>query len=363
MKASIISYHYYESKKKASLHFIAEALSDLGWEVLFVCGNFSALQLLKNDKRMHETGFLKNIFFEKKIGNIKSAVNFNIAHPHIIFSEKTNIILERFVLPSKKIKKEIESSDLIIFESDPSVLLNKKLNIKPSSKLLLRLNDDPAALNLSENVIKKLNELQQVAEITSCPNQIVFNNSTAPRKRIHLHGIDKESFDQETENPYSELPFSKKKNLVFVGNSYLDYETINTISSLSKEYFIHIIGPFTPAPKENIKFYGYMKFEETIKYIKYADAGLHTRFATKPLMETLGDSLKVLQYSYCNLPIISPEEIKTNRKNVFKYKRKDTESIKRAVESALETHTKFSNKDILSWKEVTLKILSDLRFN
>ena len=124
-----------------------------------------------------------------------------------------------------------------------------------------------------------------------------------------------------------------------------------------KNIAFHIIGPIKNEVKhDNIIYYGHMKFHETIPYIKYADVGLVTRKANAHLVKSLTDTLKVLQYSYCKLPVIAPSIMKSNRLNWFSYDL-NKNSIKNAVHKALEfDRDNFDNSDIYDWSVLAKRI-------
>jgi len=105
-----------------------------------------------------------------------------------------------------------------------------------------------------------------------------------------------------------------------------------------------------------MKFYGEHLFEKIVPYIKYADIGLQIRSYSKSSV-SLTDSLKVLQYTYCKLPIVAPEFLKSERKNLFYYKLGDRESIRDALLNAQKfDKDTFDNSGIHSWEELAKEL-------
>ena len=101
-----------------------------------------------------------------------------------------------------------------------------------------------------------------------------------------------------------------------------------------------------------------MPFSKTIPYIKFADVGLNSRTYRKGYSASLSDSLKVIQYRYCGLPIVAPNFIDLNRQGVYYYESGNAESSAKALKDALNAGP---NPDyaleVQSWDEVLKSIL------
>jgi 2-beta-glucuronyltransferase len=80
--------------------------------------------------------------------------------------------------------------------------------------------------------------------------------------------------------------------------------------------------------------------------------------------ESLGDSLKVIQYSYCKLPIVAPSFLSLKRSHAFYYKPGDDDSIRNALLGAREFDRSMVKREgILSWDELALKLEGDENAN
>src|SRR5699024_4224459 len=98
---------------------------------------------------------------------------------------------------------------------------------------------------------------------------------------------------------------------------------------------------------------------ETIPYILHANAGLQTLTYSKGA-ESLTDSLKVLQYTYCGLPVVAPTFLNSERRNMCYYEVGDARSIASALQEALEFAPEpAAEHRVNSWSEVLSAILSD----
>jgi 2-beta-glucuronyltransferase len=103
-----------------------------------------------------------------------------------------------------------------------------------------------------------------------------------------------------------------------------------------------------------------MPFEATIPYLKHADIGLHT-LVCKPGAESFADSLKVIQYTYCRLPIVAPEPLRSARLNMFYYQPSNAVSMVRALEAARAfDRRKVDLEGIHSWASLARVFLEAL---
>jgi 2-beta-glucuronyltransferase len=122
---------------------------------------------------------------------------------------------------------------------------------------------------------------------------------------------------------------------------------------MSADAAFHIIGPIPGLPKRpNVFAYGELPFERTVPYLIHADAGLQT-LAYRPGAECFTDSLKIIQYTYCRLPIIAPDFLRCARPNMFYYQPGDDQSISKALREAFAFDRNAINTNgIRSWDEL-----------
>jgi len=174
--------------------------------------------------------------------------------------------------------------------------------------------------------------------------------------KTHYHGINRSLFDKKYQNPFN----NSYVNLIFVGVGVLDEFFISFIKSLKKEnYFFHFIGPISNSfSSKNTIFYGELKFEETLAFLKFADIGIQIRNFTEGI-EVLEKSLKIIQYSYCKLPIISPKYLGLKGPNNFSYNN-NYKSIKSAIKKSLSfNRSNYDNTWVKDWDTVLDNILDD----
>lgn len=359
-KVVLLSGHYYNSKRQAGFHFLANSFDKLGFEVTFITSVVSLFTYMRKDYRIYENGFTSNLFITKKYHNIKSVINFSLIHPINRKSKLIYFLINILYKLSKVSINEIRNSDYVVFESVPSILFFETIKlINPKAKLIYRMSDDMEIIKFPKQVIDYERKILNKFDLISVPTKLMydkFNILSSKNVRLHFHGIDKVQYDQEKISPYSE-----KINHIFVGNSHLDESFIDIASTLFKDHFFHIIGPFEPKiQKNNVIYYGQMPFKETIRYVKFASTGLQIRSNEGGTAETLADSLKVLQYSYCKLPILAPSTVPAfHRKNFFYYEYDDLRSIKESIDGALNFNKSDFVEHFQNWDELAYLLIND----
>ena len=364
-KAVLITSHFWDSKRKAGFHNIAASLMKMNYEILFLTGNASYIHNLKGDYRAGLSAKSPLNKMIKDSGLLNRFIRFTFLHPVNYRSG----ILNRISLNSVKkyssalegydeLNKFIKASELFIFESFPGLLWIdhfKKLNA--NAKYVYRVSDDMRQLNKHPYVINHERNILNKFDLISVPSEYFLKLFPHQNVKLHNHGIDKEIFNNASCNPYGNR---KSFKFVFTGNAYLDYDFLKTASKMSGKDEFHILGPFEDKLNmPNVFFHGELDFKDTVPFIKFADAGLHTLKYSSGA-ESFSDSLKVIQYSYCKLPVISPDFIKSTRNNFIYYTAGSNESIERAISIAKQfDKSKIDSSCICSWDELTEKIINE----
>lgn len=364
-KAVLITSHFWNSKRKAGFHNIAESLLKKNYEVLFLTGSASYIHHLKGDYRaaLINKSSLNALTTDSE--NFKQFIKFTALHP----VNYRNFVLNKIFLSSVKkysntlsgyneLNEFIRSSDLFIFESFPGLLwFDHFKSLNEQAKYVYRVSDDMRQLNKHPYVIEHEMKLISLFDLISVPSEYFLQLFIKGNVKLHLHGISKDLFDKVSDNPYKN---SDSFKFVFTGNAYLDNEFLKIALKASLNDEFHILGPFKKT-KSNEKtfYYGEIDFHKTIPFIKFADAGLHTLEYSRGA-ESFSDSLKVIQYTYCRLPVIAPDFIKSSRNNFIFYKPGNNESIRKALGKAKEfDKSKIDVSGINSWDELTDKLIKE----
>ncbi|MBM3222731.1 MAG: glycosyltransferase family 1 protein [Candidatus Tectomicrobia bacterium] len=361
----LVTGHYLASKRKAGFHWLADAYWRAGWEVIFFTSAISWLSWLQRNYRMaypilHEAKTLR--WVQPRLG---SYVWFTPWHPFKVpFPGGNQLLRPLFVrygdLPLGEIDSLLPEVDLFIFESQPSLMLFERFRQRcPQARYVYRVSDDLRLLRSSHPVVLEAEARYAPRfDLISVPSMTLLQRFThLPQAVLQHHGIRKDLFDRTYTNPYTG-PW--EAHLIFVGVSHFDHDFLEKASLLMPRWAFHIIGPIASLPqRENVIAYGEMPFEETVPFVKYADVGLATRSGS-PLTASLTDSLKIIQYTYCRLPIVLPEHLASARPHTFPYRPGDTASIQAALLAAQRfDRSHIVTDDIYSWDELATKIAGD----
>jgi 2-beta-glucuronyltransferase len=242
---------------------------------------------------------------------------------------------------------------LLIFESKPGLLLFERLRcLNPGARYVYRVSDDLRLLHSSHPVVLEAEERYAAQfDLVSVPSAALLQRfQHLPQAALHHHGIRKDLFDQASPNPY-QGPWDT--HLIFVGTSHFDYDFLRCASTSFPHWAFHIIGPIPRLPQRaNVFAYGEKAFMDTVPFLQHADIGLGTR-SYVPGVESLTDSLKIMQYTYCRLPIVAPEVLRSGRSNTFYYRPGDETSTRQALLAARHfDRSKVVTDDIRSWDEI-----------
>ena len=243
----LVSWHYFNSKRKAGFHWLADAFWKMGWDVVFVTAPISLVSWLCKDSR-----FQYPIFKEaNKLVNVKehlwSYVLLTLWHPTNIKNiDFLNCLATPLYKRYSKVRLNalediIKTASLIIFESTAALLLfNRFKEINSEARYIYRVSDDLHAINSHPLVIETENHIANNFDIISTPSKYIYDKlSRFPSTLLQHHGIRKDSFDKNYSNPYK-----RGINAVFVGNSHFDYNFIEHASKLFPDWYFHIIDQY-----------------------------------------------------------------------------------------------------------------------
>jgi|GEM_PF-1961262 len=367
MRIVFLSNHAWGTPNKAGFHKLAESCETMGHHVLFITTGLSLFSILRRDIRL-KTGRPLNRLC-KELPRLYSYLHFTLFHPHTLLLPFLNRLTSRCVRRYDRYsfgeaEPLLRKAHVIFYESCSAVCLLKKMKeLAPSAKHIYRASDIIIAMHsLHPEVFHIERENIPLFDMISVPNKIMMPHFlSCSHLFYHTHGVDKNAYDQESRNPY--LPGTK--NCVFIGNGLFDDKFINTVCDAFPEVQFHVIGPIhRTVRKENLHYYGRMEYAESLKYLKFASVGLYFIHHEKPaVMRSFGQSVKIIQYQYCMLPIVIPELYRNNcgSDEFFFYDPTNPESIFDSVREALNSPHKPSwRNDCRSWCQVADSILSDL---
>lgn len=361
-RAVLVTGHYWGSRRKAGFHWIADSLMRQGWDVLFVTTALSWFSVLRRDYRLSYPVRTEAGHLTRKEDHLTSYVWFTRWHPANLRWGLLNRLTHRVFatygeLPCRDLDTWVAESDLVILESTAGLMLFERFRtLNPRARFVYRVSDDLSFMKCHPAVIDYESKYACEFDLVSVPSAALAQKFKGLRHvRIQHHGIEKSVYDTPTPNPY---PTSGTQAL-FVGTSHVDHDFLRRAGRLRPHWTFHLVGPVQPPARlDNFVAHGEVPFHETVPYIQHADIGLQS-LSFRPGAESFSDSLKVIQYTYCRLPIVAPDFMVSSRSHVFYYTPGDDSSIERALQGAERCdRARIDTTSVRSWDEVVSEMIA-----
>lgn len=361
----LISGHLWKSPRRAGFHHLATAFHRMGWNVVFVTVAISWVSWLRRDYRLRYCRgqeFNKVVLCEPRLSQY---IWWTPWHPVNLKRRLANNVFGQLAgsygsLPIDDLEPYVKDCDLMVFESTPGLMLFKrfkKLNSRAAT--VYRVSDSLAALGVSPAVQAAEKEVAALFDLISVPSPLMCNLFTGEcRVEVHRHGLEKKTFDRPSPCPYTRQ--ADQKEAVSVGTMLFDKSFFTSAAAACPGVKFHIIGDIAPfTALRNVRFYGEMSFDATIPYVQHADIGI-APYLPRAGAEYLADSsLKMIQYTYCRLPIVAPSFAGVGRPHVCSYTPGDQASIKHAVMKAAQMDRSLLEGNVVdSWEDVARRILT-----
>jgi 2-beta-glucuronyltransferase len=339
-KITLLTRHYFSRfGRKTTVHFIAEEFARRGYDVNFITVGRSRLSaaLKRNGQSMPSD--VSRTAFRPASNAIQTIVIDEWLHPVSV----RNSFIKALTTPSflrygknipSVVEKEILDSSIFLIECGYGVAYYQTLrNLCPDAKLIYFATDPLTEVGLRE----EFEELEYKAlpkfDLVRVAAPELAARFPAGTKTIEIpQGIDKSIFDAETQSPFP----AGTKNFISIGDMAFDSHAICTIAKAEPDAFVHVFGAQMQGDyPTNIIVHGEQPFSKLVRYIKFADVGIMPYKMTENMVYLAKTSLKFLQYSYCGLPVLTPEGPPWDRENMFYYVPDDEASIESATKRAL----------------------------
>ena len=260
-------------------------------------------------------------------------------------------------LPLGPVEPLVRGVDVLVFESGVGLLLLSRFAaLSPGARLVYRVSDDLRVLRAPRVVLDAEAHALERFDLVSVPTAaLAARFARYPAVAVQPHGVDTAAFDAAGPSPY---PADGRPDAVFVGVSRLDVDFLARATRLAPEWRFHVIGPFRRLPRApNLQAYGELPFDATVAYVRHARVGLAT-LAWSPGAEVFADSLKIQQFTYCRLPIVAPEFLRSDRPHLALYRPGDDASIRDALARALAVdRAAIPVATVHSWRTLAAELL------
>jgi 2-beta-glucuronyltransferase len=367
---TFITGHYALSARRAGFHNLADAAYRAGHRVNFVTAGYSLLSHLRRDYRTRIPGIREHVNrpVELRPGFV-SYVHSTPWHPHTLILPVLNRLtmswMDRYgdgdlggLLPL------VRATDVFVFESMAGLFLVRRFRREnPAARMVYRVSDDVRILGSTHPRLVELErEIAPLFDCVSVPSSTMLALFPGlPSLRLDKHGLDTAAYDACLCSPSP----TGSRNAVFIGTGYLDAEFLRyaaTADTADTDCCFHVIGPMHDSlGLPNVRFHGEMFFAKTLPYVKFADVGLMNLLYRNASSRSFSDSLKIIQYRYCGLPIVSPDFIDLHRDGVFYYRPGRAESCGKALREALACGRDASRAaEVRSWDETFQNIMANI---
>lgn len=351
MKVTLIVAHDYDSKRKVAFHYWADYLVENGHEVDYVSVGKSYLSKLFG----RPIPLVRNQWI--KLSDKLSIYNWvSPFHPvvnHPVINKFSSCIFRKIPLHFGQANYErIAKSDVVIVESGIGLALIpfiKKINNKV--KIIYEASDRLKTVGAHPYVLEVEQNAKSIFDFIRVPAEVMLDDfkdvKNIPVKYIP-QGISKVAFDSN----HLPTPYQTRNNAISVGDMLFDGELITHLAETYPDWHFHLFGRHAKlkAKLPNVVEHGECKFDDIVPYLKHADIAL-APYRNAPNCEYLSQSsLKILQYKYCNLPVVAPKFASSASVGFFPY-----DSLASAVKafSSAMTHKKEGLSDeVLSWDAV-----------
>lgn len=355
--------HFVDAPRKVDLHFIADALSKKGVHVDFVSWRLSHVSRFLSDGRWaYARSRVLNCWVEAAPG-IDEYIWFSLLHPLNLkkrwLNGLTAPLFRQFgrFLP-RAIVDRLPLYSHILVESGPSPLLVPAIRrAAPGARIIYHAADRLETINVHPSVISVLNQTIGLYDSIHVMAEALRRDFPAEAPVFYLpHGISKDVFDAQAVNPYAGL-----RNAVSVGDMLFDAGAIETMADANPDWTFHLFGKKAAPgrPRANIVVHGEVAFETIVGFIKFADIGLAPYRAGENADYLSQSSLKMIQYTYCRLPIVAPAFAAAGRDHVCAYQPGDAASIRDAFARAVAYDRRMiDTRGVRDWGE-TVELLFD----
>lgn len=357
----MLSGHDYRSKRKANVHFIARELALRGKTRFFSLG-FSLLSRIKRDPRVslwYRAGKVE------EVSGVECYLWRTFLHPvnlHRAWLRWLERITFRWYASRMPpvLRQWIRESNTIIFESGMSVVWFHAVRaLNPKARVIYLCSDALDTIGCSPYLLEQLRAIAPMLDGIRIPS-LKLVEEFPPGASLYFipHGLDEQKIST------APSPYGPGVHLVSVGSMLFDPEFFRIAAGLFPEYTFHVIGGGKKAEvldAPNIVVRGEMPYEETVRYLQYAQAGIAPYEGEKVSSYLVDTSMKLMQFEAYGIPAICPNVAAGNKAGRFGYVPGDADSIREAIAAALACGT-LEKKHMLSWAEVTERILYPERF-
>ncbi|MFN7124316.1 MAG: hypothetical protein ACK4M8_00415 [Allorhizobium sp.] len=353
--------HFADAPRRVDLHFMSDQLRAEGAAVDFLICRLSPIsRFIRDGRYKHALTRPINTWFSLD-ERLEEFVWFAPFHPVNLrfgwLNAMVSPIYRRYghFLPKAVIDRLSDYSHIVI-ESGPSPLLTRYLRQHaPKAKFIYHAADRLETIRVHPCVIEELNRTLPLYDRIRIMAEAMRADFASQERVVFVpHGISKTLFDEAAVSPYQ-----GDRHAISVGDMMFDAGLIETLAVANPDWTFHLFGKKAQPlqPRGNIVVHGEVSFGTIVPFIKFADVGIAPYRPGAGADYLSQSSLKMIQYSYCHLPIVAPRFAAAGRDNVCAYEPDNPTSMRDAFERAkVMDHFSIDTSDILTWEEVVAQL-------
>jgi 2-beta-glucuronyltransferase len=254
----------------------------------------------------------------------------------------------------------VRKADLIVVESCAAVLLFETLrSLAPKrAKIVYCASDRLETVGMHPMLADTLARTAASYDLIRVPAKAMISDfPSSARVAFIPHGIDKAAFSDSSPSPFE----STGPHVVVAGDMLFDASALNVLLNAFPEVAFHAFGRMkldTIGTRPNLRAYGEVPFADLASHLLHADIGFAPYLDRPEAYYLVESSLKLIQYTYCRLPIVAPHFASAGRPHVIGYAADDPASIVQALHKALAyDRSTIDARDVVSWDEVIARML------
>lgn len=361
MNVFFVTGHDAAAPRKVDFHFWAQSLERRGIRVDFMTVGLSDATAFKKNGRLFSAPFNQWVTLSSHVDKFVWKPLF---HPFTLNSRSLDSLtgwLFQFypLLLPRSVKERVERADVIVVESGVGLTLIKAMKEQaPRARLVYSVSDLLETLTFHPLVFKAEREAIECFDMIRVP-AMVMKESFPQHIPIHYipPGLNKADFDQPVETPYK-----YPHNAISIGDMLFDAQVLETLADNFTEWTFHLFGKKATLnnPKANVIEHGEKPFGELIPYLKHADIGI-APYKQAPRVEYISQSsLKLVQYTYCRLPVVAPTFAAAGRSHVLGFDTTSADSLIEAFHKAVSYDRNLIDPTtVLSWDAVAQTMFLD----
>lgn len=361
----ISAHHDYRTKKRASIHHIAESLVNAGFDVTFISTRFSLLSRYTKDSRV-DLSQEANRF--EIVDGVRCYLWKTFVHPFKSNFRYLDAAMNGFykifaAIPNATFDKLVSAADYVLVDSSAAVIYLPRIrNANANAKIVYYATDLFDTTGAHPFLGRQLFRHRNLIDHFSLRSPRMRDHFEWASDRLYLaeFGIDTNTMDMAGETPYP----PGVKVAVSVGSMLFDPFFFQSVAPYFPDVEFHVIGCGTTfrAPA-NVQIHKELSFAATLPYIKHATVGV-AAYRDGPGAEYLAESsLKLVQYGFFGKASVCPGFAVGGNPDRFGYTIGDVSSMRTALQRALNAGELVPSRQYLSWTEVALRILEPRLFS